>query len=340
MRQAVMVEPGRIDFRDVPVPEPQSTEVLIRIKRIGICGSDIHVYHGKHPYTSYPVVQGHEFSGEVAAVGSKVRGVEPGQKVTATPQVVCGQCRPCLSGHYNICTSLKVMGFQVPGCAQEYFLVDAEKLVILPSDLSYEAGALLEPLAVAVHAVQQAGKALNGQNVVVIGAGPIGNLAAQVARAVGARRVLIADLIDFRLKLAAACGINATIDLTRQDLPSAAQQIFGREDIDVFFECVGSEGAFGQAVANVAKGGTIVVVGVFPAAICTDMGLVQDRELDIRGSLMYTREDYLTAVDLIQKKLIETDRLITNTFPFDAYRDAYEFIEQAKGASLKVMISL
>ncbi len=115
MRQAIMTAPGRIEIRDVPAPVPGPGEVLLRIQRIGVCGSDIHVYHGKHPYTGYPVVQGHEFSATVEAVGDGVTGISPGRKVTAMPQIVCGECSPCRRGEYHICDRLKVQGFQAPG---------------------------------------------------------------------------------------------------------------------------------------------------------------------------------------------------------------------------------
>ncbi len=118
MRQAIMTAPGIIELRDIPAPSPGPEEVLLRIQRIGVCGSDVHVYHGRHPYTSYPVVQGHEFSAVVEAAGAKATGIEPGTKVTAMPQMVCGQCRPCRRGDYHICDALKVQGFQAPGQAQ------------------------------------------------------------------------------------------------------------------------------------------------------------------------------------------------------------------------------
>ena len=123
MKQAVMVSPGRIVFRDVPVPVPGADEVLLEIKRIGICGSDIHVWHGRHPFTTYPVVQGHEFSAVVAEVGDSVTEAKPGMRATARPQLSCGSCRPCQRGDYHICQDLRVQGFQASGCAQEYFAV-------------------------------------------------------------------------------------------------------------------------------------------------------------------------------------------------------------------------
>src|ERR1017187_1000539 len=144
MKQAVMTQPGRIEMRDVPAPERGPGEVLLRIRRIGICGSDIHVWHGKHPFTKYPVVQGHEYSATVEAVGPGVAGVGLGMKATARPQLVCGECPPCRRGEYNVCNALRVEGFQAPGCAQDFFVVPADRLVPLPDDLSFEMGALVE----------------------------------------------------------------------------------------------------------------------------------------------------------------------------------------------------
>jgi L-iditol 2-dehydrogenase len=143
MKQAVMTSPGVIEFRNVPVPKPGPEEVLIRVRRIGVCGSDIHVRHGRHPFTSYPVVQGHEFSGVIEVVGKRVKGLRPGRKVTATPQIVCGRCAPCRRGDYHICDVLRVQGFQAPGCAQELFLVRADQIVPLPASFSFEQGALV-----------------------------------------------------------------------------------------------------------------------------------------------------------------------------------------------------
>lgn len=172
-------------------------EILIRIKKIGICGSEIHSYHGEHPATFYPVVQGHEYSGIVTAVGSKVTRCKPGDKVTARPQLTCGQCAPCRRGQYNVCENLRVQAFQADGAAQDYFIVPEERLVKLPETFSLEYGAMIEPAAVGAHATSRAGD-LTGKNVVVSGAGTIGNLVAQFALARGARRVLITDVSDYR----------------------------------------------------------------------------------------------------------------------------------------------
>lgn len=175
MLQEVMTSPGVIEFRDVPIPEIRDDQVLVKMMRLGICGSDIHVYHGKHPYTKYPVTQGHEVSGEIVQVGSAVKGLEVGQKVVLEPQVTCGKCYPCTHGKYNLCTELKVMGFQTTGAASEYFAVDASKVDVIPDSMTYDEAALIEPLAVTVHAAKRFPD-INGANVSIIGCGPIGIL--------------------------------------------------------------------------------------------------------------------------------------------------------------------
>ena len=167
MLQQVMTNPGEIIFREVPVPEVKENQVLVKIMNIGVCGSDIHVYHGKHPFTKYPVTQGHEVSGEITELGKNVTEFHVGQKVTIEPQVYCGHCYPCRHGKYNLCEELKVMGFQTTGTASEYFAVDASKVTPIPEDMSYEEGAMIEPLAVAVHGVKQMGD-VAGMNIAVL----------------------------------------------------------------------------------------------------------------------------------------------------------------------------
>ena len=338
MRQAVMVSPGVIEFRDVAEPRAGAGEVVIRVKRTGICGSDIHVNHGLHPFTSYPVVQGHEFSGVVEAVGQGVTGFQAGDKVTATPQIVCGRCRPCLRGDYHICDSLKVQGFQAPGCAQELFVTSAEKTLRLPEQFTFEQGAMVEPTAVAVHAVSRAGE-VSGRNLVVLGAGPIGNLVAQVARAGGAT-VLVTDLSDFRLGVAQQCRLPHTSNPRREQLAEAAARAFGEEGFDIALECVGIEATLSAAIEAIGKGGTIVVVGVFGEKPRVAMGLVQDRELTLVGTLMYRYPDYERAVELMSSGEVVTAPLESAHFPFDGYADAYRLIDGHREESMKVFVDV
>lgn len=338
MQQAIMIAPGQIQFRDVPVPEVQPDQIKVKMKRIGVCGSDIHVYHGKHPYTSYPVVQGHEVSAEVVEVGSQVTNVSVGDKVTIQPQVVCGKCYPCTHGRYNVCEELKVMGFQTTGMASEYFVTDAKKAVKLPDDMSWDHGAMIEPLAVAVHAVRLAGD-MTGKKAVVLGGGPIGNLVAQTIKAMGAEDVLLSELSQYRLETARKCGIKA-VDVKKQDLLEAIETNFGKDRADYIFECVGISETMNQAIQYARKGSTIVVVGVFSDLGNINMGLVQDHELTLKGSAMYREEDYIKAIELVNKGLIEFDALITHHVPFQEYKRAYEIIDEQKDKAMKVIIDM
>jgi len=340
MLQAVMTEPGKIEFRDVEKPSIEGEQVLIEMKRIGVCGSDIHVFHGLHPYTSYPVVQGHEVSGVIAEVGDQVEDLAVGDKVTFTPQVSCGQCYPCTHGMYHICESLKVMGFQTGGAAQEFFAVDADKVLKVPDHVSLDQTAMVEPVSVAVHALSRAGEDLQGKKVLVLGAGTIGNLVAQVAKASSASAVMITDISDYKVEKAKACGIDFVINSREEDLTQAILRDFGPDRADLILECVGVQDTITQVVENARKGTTIVVVGVFGEKPVVDLGLVQDRELRLVGTLMYQKRDYERAIELVAEGKLCLDQMITHRFPFKEYLEAYEMIEASGGQYMKVMIGL
>ena len=340
MLQAVMTQPGAIKIHEVERPVPGPKDVIVRIKKIGVCGSDIHVYHGLHPYTSYPVVQGHEVSGEIAELGNAVSGLMIGEKVTFMPQVTCGSCYPCRHGMYHICDDLKVMGFQTGGAAQEYFCVPADMIIKLPQEMTYEAGAMIEPVAVAVHALSRAEKEISGKQILILGAGPIGNLVGQVAKGLGAKAVMIADLSEFRLKKAKTCGIDFTIDPSKEDLGEAILMNFGPDKADLILECVGVEPTMTSAISSARKGTKIIVVGVFGEKPKVDLGLVQDRELSLIGTLMYQKKDYEKAVELAEAGKLCLEPLVTDTFPIQSYLDAYQYIEQAKDRAMKVLIDV
>jgi L-iditol 2-dehydrogenase len=334
-----MTEPGKIEFRDVDKPTVGDAQVLIQVKRIGVCGSDIHVFHGLHPYTSYPVVQGHEVSGVIAKVGSQVEGLATGDKVTFTPQVTCGECYPCTHGMYHICETLKVMGFQTDGAAQEFFPVDADKVLKIPDDVSLDQAAMVEPVSVAVHALSRGGD-VRGKKVLVLGAGTIGNLVAQVAQASGAEGVMITDISDYKLDKATECGIDLVVNPQKQDLTQAILRDLSPSRADLILECVGVQDTITQAIDNARKGTSIVVVGVFGKKPEVNLGLVQDRELSLVGTLMYQKCDYERAIELVAGGKLCLDEMITHHFPFSEYLSAYETIEQAKGNIMKVMVTL
>ena len=337
MVQAFMPEPYKIQYRDVPIPEVGKGQLKLKMKKIGVCGSDIHVWHGRHPYTSYPVVQGHEVSAEVVELGEDVIGFQVGDIVTVQPQVVCGKCYPCTHGMYNDCNELKVMGFQTTGMASEYFVVDAQKCLVLPKNMSLDDAAMIEPLAVAVHAVRRIGDPA-GKKAAVIGGGPIGNLVAQVLRALGAE-VLMSEVSAARLAIAAKCGI-PTVNPMEQPLPDAIREHFGPDGADVILECIGNAKTVAEAIEIARKGSDIVIVGVVSDLCSVNMGFVQDHELRILGTAMYRVEDYREAIALVSEGKIELPALVTNHVPFTEYETAYHLTETEKDKVMKIIIDM
>ena len=339
MLQQIVTAPGEVAFREIIVPKPRPNEVLVRIRRIGICGSDIHVYHGKHPFTSYPVTQGHEVSGEISVLGEDVAGIEIGQKVTIQPQVVCGKCYQCMHGKYNLCEQLKVMGFQTTGTASEYFAVDAAKITPLPLSMSFDEGAMIEPLAVAVHAVGQAGD-VKDLNIIVLGAGPIGNLVAQTAKGMGAAAVMITDISDWRLAKAAECGVDVCVNTKDVDLGTMIAKQFGPDKADLIYDCAGTNITMGQAIKHARKGSTIILVAVFSDMATVDLALANDHELCINSTMMYRNEDYINAIRIVKEGRVKLSPLITKHFPFHGYAEAYEYIDENRETTMKIIIDV
>ena len=340
MKQAVMMKPHLIKFVDIKINEPKDNEVLLKVMKIGVCGSDIHVWHGKHPYVEYPVVQGHEVSCIVEKIGRNVENVSVGDKVTVQPQIVCNKCLPCRTGRYNICQNLKVMGFQTTGLASEYFITDANKVIKLPDSVSLDDGIFIEPLAVAVHALRRSCINFKGANVLVLGAGTIGNLVAQTAKALGAKKVIITDVSDYRLDVAKRSDINRCVNIKDEDLETIIISEFGEDRADLILECVGVDSTISQAIAYARKGSEIIIVGVFGDKAAVDLGLVQDRELTLIGTLMYRKEDFEIAIELVKQAKINFKPLLSRRFTFADYSQAYNLIDREGDKIMKILIDV
>lgn len=339
MKQAILTGPETIEFSEIKKPEISAREILIKVKNIGICGSDIHAYYGKHPFMSFPIRLGHEMAGEIIEMGSRIEGLKVGDIVTVMPQEFCRECEPCKENRYNICNSLKVIGCQTPGAACEYFQVDAALVKKIPDEMTSELAATIEPAAVGVHAVRQ-GKSVKGKNVVVMGAGTIGNVTAQAAMAEGAKSVLITDLSDYRLELAQKCGIPCTANTGRVTMREAVKEAFGLEGADIFFECIGIGDVLNQAIECSKKGHDIVIVGVYGATPEVNIAWVQDKEIRLIGSLMYVEQDFLDTIDYMAEGKIQMKSLISRVFTFAEYAEAFRYIEKNRDTSLKILIEM
>lgn len=338
MRAACLVATGKIELQERPIPEPRPGEVRLRPVAVGICGSDMHAFLGEHPFVHAPIVLGHEIGAIVDKLGPEVVGLQVGQLVTVEPSLVCDECYNCRNGRYNICERLRVVGcVGYDGAMADYLVLPAEKVVPVPASWPLERAALVEPTAVGVHAVQQ-GLLQPGQDVLVLGAGIIGLVTAQAARALGASRVLIADPIDARLERARSLDLCETLNNERHDLRQAVRERFGDKGADLIFDCVGIQPTLDAAIAVARKGTRIVMVGVPPGRLSVDMALVQDRELELVGTLMYRREDYRTAIELMDREAIKVDPLVTHRFPLERVTEAFHIAIHQKKDALKMMI--
>lgn len=310
MRVSVLRGVGDVTVQQRPVPGLRPDDVLVRIASVGVCGSDVHYYEagriGRY-VVEQPLVLGHEAGGTVAAVGSAVRGLEVGQRVSLEPGVPCRGCTQCLSGRYNLCPDVRFFATPpVDGAFAEYVAQPAAFAHPVPESLSDDAAALIEPLSVGVWACRRAGVTA-GSRVLVTGAGPIGLLAAQVARACGAREVVVTDVNAARLALAATLGLS-TVDVSATTLAGA-----GLEP-DVLLECSGAPGPTAEAVAVMAPAGHVVLIGMGGDVLPLPLSVIQERELWVTGAFRYANT-WPTSIALAAAGAVELDRLVTGHYP-------------------------
>ena len=336
MRRAKLVEVGKIIIEeDVPKPILDSQEVLIRTSYCGICGSDIAAYLGEHPFIHPPIVLGHEACGVVEEIGEEVNNISKGDKVVIEPLITCGACYNCQSGNYNRCDKIKVVGCQLDGAFSEFFKIPYYRVYRLPDEIPLSVATLIEPLAVAVHAVTRA-KITREDNVVVIGDGPIGLLTAFIARNSGAE-VAIIGISDYKLNVAESLGITNTINAKRDNVYEILKNTFNR--IDVIIECVGHTSVtLNQAIDLARRGGRIVILGVFHEEVPVKIGYVQDKELELYGSLVYVSSDFHRAIDIASQTSQKLKGLITKVFPLDKTDEAFQYILQKRDEVVKVII--
>ncbi|BDF57412.1 putative zinc-type alcohol dehydrogenase-like protein YjmD [Christensenellaceae bacterium] len=338
MKKFVLSAPYTIETEDAPIPEITDDQVLLRIGYIGICGSDIQMYHGLHKYMTYPVVIGHEVSAIVEKTGKNVSGYTSDELVTVEPQVFCGECWPCRIGRFNVCQRLRVMGVHQDGFACEYFAIDPCYLHSCKG-LDPRLAALIEPLAVGIGSVKRAGS-LAGQNVVVVGAGTIGNLAAQSAQALGAARVMVTDINQKKLDYAKECGIEYCVNTSAISLPDAIDKYFGMQRADVIVDCAATRGSFASILQAARPSSKIIVTGNFKVPVEIEMPVLQRQEISLIGHMMYVREDFADAIRFAANGDLKLDGFITKVYPSDKLKEAFAFIDENPDDVMKIVISM
>lgn len=319
----------------VPV-EPGPGQVQIRVAYCGICGTDLHLFHGAMAHRLHlPHVMGHEMSGTIAAVGPGVDDYQPGDRVTVRPLDPCGECPACHAGHRHICQTLKFIGIDTPGALQGLWTVPAHTLHRLPDSLSLQHGAMVEPIAVACHDVRM-GEVKTGEYAVVIGGGPIGVLIALVAQTRGAR-VRLAEVNPFRVRLAQDLGIEA-VNPREVDLVTLVNQETGGAGADVVFEVSGSSAGVEAMTKLPRTRGRIVVVAIFGDAPKVDLFRFFWRELKLTGARVYEPEDFEAAIVLAANGQLPLDRLITSVVPLDRLGDGLRQMERG-GEAMKILVN-
>jgi L-iditol 2-dehydrogenase len=341
MKRAKLIEACKIIIEEnVPKPTLGIHEVLIRTSYCGICGSDIAAYLGEHPFIHPPIVLGHEACGIIEEINkANIEGINEGDKVIVEPLITCGTCYNCRSGNYNRCEKIKVIGCQTDGAFSEFFKIPYYRVYRLPDEIPLTVAPLIEPLAVAVHAVKR-GRITQEDNVVVIGDGPVGLLTALVTRNKGAE-VAVIGISDRKLNVAKNLGIQNVINGKRDDVYEKLKNIFDKTKIDVVIECVGhTPTTLDQAIELTRRGGRIVVVGVFHKEVPMKIGYVQDKELELYGSLVYVSSDFYHAIDIASQIAQKLKSLITKVFPLDKVDEAFQYLLKKRDETIKVMIKV
>ena len=317
-------EPG-IWMEEVPVPEPGPSDVLIKIRKTAICGTDVHIYNWDEwaqATIPVPMVVGHEFCGEIVDTGPAATKYERGLRVSGEGHIVCGACRNCRAGRGHLCRNTQGVGVNRPGAFAEYLCIPEHNVFVLPDDVPDEIAAIFDPFGNAVHTALSFD--LVGEDVLVTGAGPIGIMGALVAKEVGARKVVITDINPTRLALAKKMGIDYVVDARTQDLTDVMAEIGMKEGFDVGLEMSGAAPAFRDMIDVMNNGGKIAILGIAPAAFEIDWNKVIFKMLNLKG--IYGREMFETwykMTTLVQGRLDLTP-LITHRLGIDDYAQGFE----------------
>lgn len=329
---------GKFEMRPLPQRPLGPGEVLIKVEACGICGTDVHIYHGSkgsaevHP----PVVLGHELAGQVVEVGGGVDRVAVGDHVTVDPNIYCGKCRFCRMGKKQMCQDLRAIGVTQNGGFADYCYVPQEQCYRLASQVPYRWGAMTEPVACCLHGMDRAG-VRQGDTVCIIGGGAIGLIMLQLAQLAGAAQVVLSEPVEQRRELALSLGASAVVDPGREDLGQRLEELLGAVGADVVIECVGGVAAATQAVSAAARGGTVLLFGVPKSGTSVQLNLddIFQKELKVMGSKI-NPDTHGRAAALINGGKLRLEPLITHSYPVERLEEGIQ--KQMADDSIKVVI--
>lgn len=329
--------PG-LEMQHLPIPTYDNLEVLVKIHKTAICGTDIHIYawdQWAQATIPTPMTIGHEFYGGVVAVGSEVDNALIGKRVSGEGHIICGQCRNCRAGKLHFCKNTLGVGVNRPGCFAEYLSIPASNIVVLPDVITDDQAAILDPLGNATHCALAFD--MVGEDILITGAGPIGVMAVAIARHVGARHVVITDVNDYRLDLAREMGATRAVNVSRESLESTVSDLGMTDGFKVGLEMSGHPHAFNDMIAQMQHGGQIALLGIPPDKTAIDWNLVIFKSLIIKG--IYGREMFETWYKMMAmlESGLKIEPIITHHFPVDDFEEAFKLA--ASGRSGKVLLT-
>lgn len=337
MKAGIVEKPGvlRVIEREKPVLK-NPDDVLIAVKRVGICGSDMHIFHGKNPFATYPRVWGHEFVGQVVETGSAA-GVQVGDHVVAEPITYCGTCYACKQGRGNVCTQLKVSGVHVDGGCQEYIVLPSKQVHKIADDLPWDTACLIEPFTIGAQSCLRAG-IQPGDVVLIYGAGTIGLTILQCAKLAGGT-VIITDLVDDKLAFASSVGADYTINAGKEDVNDRVMEITGGMGSNVTIDAVCTKQSFEDAVRVTSAAGRVVEMSFNETPSDIAAFHLTKKELDVRGSRLQTGR-FPVVIDAFNQHRLQLDGFITATYPISRMEEAFAYVD-ANGATVrKVLIDM
>ncbi len=343
IKAAVMYGINDVRVEEVDFPQLKAGDVLIKMKSVGVCGSDVHYYkHGKiGPFVvEQPMILGHEAAGEIVEVAKDVKHLKPGDRVAVEPGYTCRKCVYCKTGRYNLCPDVTFMATPpIHGAYVEYVAWPADFVFPLPDNLSYDHGALMEPLAVGMHAVRRS-RLKPGEPVIILGAGTIGLVTLLAAKAAGAGEIIVSDLEDVRLEMAQKLGATKTLNATKENVVDFVHDLTNGFGIDVVYETAGSVPTTQQTIDVVSRGGRIVWVGLagqetFPMPVLDAIS----KEVDIMGIFRYANV-YPYAIQLVSNGRMDIDPLVTHRYSLDDVVEALDVAYERRDGAVKVMIDI
>ena len=342
MKALVLNEYKRLDLMDVPAPDPAPDEVLVRVRSCGICGSDVHGYDGSSGRRIPPVIMGHEASGEVALVGTAVKGFAPGDRVTFDSMISCRNCVFCRHGRPNLCEDRRVLGvscddYRCHGAFAEYVAVPSHIVFHVPDGVAFDEAAMVEPVSVAVHAVARANPTL-ADKAVVVGAGMIGLLTIQALRSAGCGQIISVDLASDRLDLARNLGADETIQPSHgTDVPATVRALTGGLGADLAMEAVGADATVSMSIESVRKGGRVVLIGNIAPTVSFGLQSVVTREIDVLGSCA-SANDYPACLDLMARGAIRVRPLLSASVSLARGQEMFDRLYAGEAGLTKVIL--